>query len=145
MIKRVIVKRGREKSMKRFHPWVFSGAIKDVSGNPQRGDIVEVCSEKGEYLATGSYSPQSQITVRAWSFDQNERINGNFFNRRTERALRVRNAVINENAVSAYRLIHSESDGLPGLTVDRYGDFLVCQFLSAGVERWKEEIVSSLQ
>jgi 23S rRNA (cytosine1962-C5)-methyltransferase len=136
----VTLKAGREKSLLRQHPWIFSGAIAQVEGNPKLGDTIEVVAADGTPLAVGAYSPHSQIAVRIWSFDPAETIAPDFFRNRLGRALAAR-----ANYTSACRLVNAESDALPGLVVDRYADYLVCQFLSAGVERWKHELIALLQ
>jgi 23S rRNA (cytosine1962-C5)-methyltransferase len=136
----VTLKAGREKSLLRRHPWVFSGAIARVEGSPGPGETVEVHAADGTPLAVGAYSPQSQISVRAWSFDPTESVSPAFFRTRLKRALAAR-----ADCPSACRLVNAESDGLPGLVVDRYGDYLVCQFLSAGAERWKGDLTAALQ
>lgn len=138
------LKSGREKSLLRRHPWVFSGAIASVQGDPQPGETVDVVSSQGRFLARGAYSPQSQIVVRIWSFEADEHITPAFFRERLQRAINGRNLLRNNGTATAYRLVNAESDGLPGLIVDRYADFLVCQFLTAGVERWKQEIITAL-
>ena len=131
---------GKERSLRKRHPWVFEGSI--ASGRADAGETVRVESHTGEFLAWGAYSPASSIRVRAWSFDATERIDAAFFERRIARAaaVRARLAV----ASNAMRLIHGEADGLPGLVVDRYGDTLSAQFTAAGVERWKDAIADAL-
>jgi 23S rRNA (cytosine1962-C5)-methyltransferase len=140
----VILKPGREKSLLRRHPWIFSGAIAGVDGEPAPGETVDVRAADGVVYAKGAFSPHSQITVRIWSFDPAEEIDLPFFRRRLERAAAYRNLLLKDRNQSAYRLVHAESDYLPGIIVDRYEDYLVCQFLSAGAERWKKEITSLL-
>jgi 23S rRNA (cytosine1962-C5)-methyltransferase len=141
---KIILKPGREKSVLRRHPWIFSGAIKQSEHVSQNGETVDVLSADGKWLARGAYSPNSQIRVRIWSFHPDEAINAHYFHNRFHRAIEARAALFSSQQVTAFRLINSESDGLPGLIVDRYGDFLVCQFLSAGVEFWKQEIIDQL-
>jgi 23S rRNA (cytosine1962-C5)-methyltransferase len=141
----VFIKAGREKSLLHRHPWIFSGAVRNVEGGMKSGQTVDVLSHRGDLLARGAYSPHSQITVRIWSFGPEERIGPVFFHRRLERSIRSRRIVLRNHDVTAYRLVNAESDGLPGVIVDRYGDFLVCQFLSAGAEYWKREILSQLR
>lgn len=140
----VILKPGREKSLLRRHPWVFSGAIAGVDGEPEPGDTVDVRAPDGPILARGAFSPRSQITVRVWSFDPEEEIDVPFFRRRLEQAVAYRDLLLENRDRSAYRLVHAESDNLPGIIIDRYEDFLVCQFLTAGAERWKKVMVSLL-
>jgi 23S rRNA (cytosine1962-C5)-methyltransferase len=138
------LKKGREKSLKRRHPWIFSGAIEKVTGKPVAGDTVEVKGASGEPLALAAYSPNSQIRARVWSFNSQETINKGFFEKRLESAISLREQLPAAKHSNAMRLVHSESDGLPGLVVDRYADVLVAQFLSAGMERWRDPILDSL-
>jgi len=141
---RIVLERGREKSLLRRHPWVFSGAVGAVHGAPGPGETVEVVAANGLVLGRGAFSPRSQIAVRMWSFDPDEAIDGAFFRRRIERALATREPVPPDEEPAGRRLVNAESDGLPGVVVDRYGPFLVCQLLSAGAERFREEIVAAL-
>ncbi len=138
------LKKGREKSLKRRHPWIFSGAIEKVTGKPAAGDTVEVKGPSGEALALAAYSPDSQIRARVWSFDSRETIDKSFFERRLQSAVSLRAQLPAARHSNAARLVHGESDGLPGLVVDRYADVLVAQFLSAGMERWRDPILDSL-
>ena len=140
----VILKPGREKSLHRHHPWVFSGAIDRTSPAVSAGETVSVLSADGIPLAIGSVSPQSQIRVRVWSFDPAEEITPQFFANRLNRAFQSCQLLQAGSKLSALRLVNTESDGLPGLIVDRYEDYLVCQFLSAGAEHWKTEVVRQL-
>jgi 23S rRNA (cytosine1962-C5)-methyltransferase len=142
--KKIILKPKRENSVKRHHPWIFSGAVKKVEGTPENGATVEIFSTDGQWLATGAYSPQSQILVRTWSFLQGETIDSEFFHNRLKKALAFRQQLFHATPTNAYRLINAESDGLPGLIVDRYADYAVCQFLSAGAEFWKPTIIQFL-
>jgi len=144
-MKKVILEKGREKSLQRRHPWVFSGAIKQVEGKPERGETVDILSAGNDWLARGSYSPDSQITVRAWSFDKDENIDRDFFRNKIVKALEFRQKLSGIGTdFTAYRIIAAEADGLPGLIVDRYGDYLVVQFLASGVELHKPLIVELL-
>jgi 23S rRNA (cytosine1962-C5)-methyltransferase len=140
----IVLKRGREKSLRRRHPWIFSGAVERVTGKPASGDTVEVKDSSGQTLARASYSPKSQIRARAWTFDPAEEVDAGFFRRRVMRAAALREALPAARHANAFRLVHGESDGLPGLIVDRYADVLVAQFLAAGVERWREPILDAL-
>jgi len=140
----IVLKKGREKAILRRHPWIFSGAIQRVGGQPGLGETVAVLDSKEQFLAWGAYSPQSQIRVRIWSWDQDASIDQAFFQKRIEHALQLRKAWINEGETTACRLVHGESDNLPGLIVDRYNDSLVIQILSAGAERWRDEIIQAL-
>jgi len=141
---RLFLKPGRDRSLKRRHPWLFSGAIARVEGEPQLGDTVEVASASGQPLALAAYSPHSQIRARVWSFDPGARIDPAFLRARVASALALRAELPAARHTNAMRLVHGESDGVPGLVVDRYGDVLVAQFLSAGAERWREAILDVL-
>jgi len=139
-MKKIVIRPGKERSLVKRHPWVFESSI--ARGGGDSGETVRVESADGQFLAWAAFSPQSQIRLRAWSFDEAERIDAAFFQRRIAQALamRARLAI----ASDAVRLIHGEADGLPGLIVDRYVDTLVAQFTSAGVERWKATIADAL-
>ena len=138
------LKPGRDRSVLKRHPWVFSGAIADVQGTPAPGATVDVTNFGGTWLARGAYSPHSQIRVRLWTWDEGEAIDGAFLAARLERAVARREGLDREGRTNAYREVHAESDGLPGLIVDRYGGFRVVQLLSAGAERWREAVVDAL-
>jgi 23S rRNA (cytosine1962-C5)-methyltransferase len=139
-MKRIRLRDGKERSLLRRHPWVFHGSIDN--GKADAGETVRIEARDGRFLAWGAYSPTSTIRVRAWSFDEAERIDAAFFARRIERAIAVRARLA--VASDGMRLVHGEADGLPGLIVDRYGDTLVAQFLSAGAERWKATLADAL-
>jgi 23S rRNA (cytosine1962-C5)-methyltransferase len=139
-MKTIRLKPGKEKSLLRRHPWVFDGAIAKGGGDP--GETVRVESHDGAFLAWGAFSPQSRIRVRVWSFDQAQRIDAPFLASLVKRAVELRaNWSLPSDGV---RLVHGESDGLPGLVVDRYGDTLVAQFTSCGTERWKAVLADAL-
>jgi 23S rRNA (cytosine1962-C5)-methyltransferase len=140
----LLLKKGREKSLKRRHPWIFSGAVEKVNGKPALGDTVELLDGTKKLLARAAYSPNSQIRARVWTFDPSEQVDGNFFRTRIQTALALREALPAAKHANALRLVHGESDALPGLVVDRYADVLVAQFLAAGVERWREPILDAL-
>ena len=140
----LILKPGREKSLLRRHPWIFSGAIHHIDGDIASGETVNLLSFKGDVLAWAAYSPHSQIRARAWTFDPDEKVDADFFRKRIRSALVERSTLNVQHSTDAYRLIHAESDGLPGLIVDRYGDVLVLQSLTAGSEFWKETIADIL-
>ena len=139
----VILKPGREKSILRRHPWIFSGAVQQVDQSLASGATVDVLSSNGDFLAHGAYSPQSQIRVRAWTFDD-EVVDAEFFRKRIRASLDLRNSLFDSQDTNAIRLIYAESDGIPGLIVDRYDDILVLQSLTAGSEYWKETIANLL-
>jgi len=138
------LKQGREKSLLRRHPWVFSGAIERVEGSPAPGDTIDIVASSGEFLGRAAYSPASQIRARLWTFHAEEAVGAAFLRRRLERAIESRRRLGLLDADAACRLVFSESDGLPGLIVDRYADFLVCQFLSSGAETWAPTLVELL-
>ena len=138
------LKKGREKSLKRRHPWIFSGAVAGVTGRPAPGETVEVRDASGKPLALAAYSPKSQIRARVWTFDPAQAVDAAFLGRRIRAAVELRERLEASKNTNAMRLVHGESDGLPGLVVDRYADVLVAQFLAAGAERWREEILGLL-
>jgi 23S rRNA (cytosine1962-C5)-methyltransferase len=139
----ILLKPGREKSLLRRHPWIFSGAIQRVDDEPASGGTVDVLSSKGDFLARAAYSPHSQIRARVWTFDD-EPVDADFFRKRIHAAIVQRSIFNLQRSTNALRLIHAESDGLPGLIVDRYGDVLVLQALTTGSEFWKETIADVL-
>jgi 23S rRNA (cytosine1962-C5)-methyltransferase len=139
-MKVIKLREGKERSLLRRHPWVFQGSI--ASGKADPGETVRVEASDGRFLAWASFSPSSMIRVRAWSFDEAERIDAAFFERRIAKAVSLRARLPIES--DGVRLIHGEADGLPGLIVDRYADVLSAQFLSAGTERWKPVIADLL-
>jgi len=138
----LVLKSGREKSLLRRHPWVFSGAIAEVLGDPKPGATVDIISGTGEFLAQAAYSQQSQIRARVWTWEREEAVGSVFFRSRLERAIRSRIELSAES--NAYRLCHAESDGLPGLVVDKYSNTIVIQLLSAGADFWRDVIVEEL-
>ncbi|KVO55222.1 23S rRNA methyltransferase [Burkholderia ubonensis] len=147
----VTLKPSKDKSLLRRHPWIYANAIDRVDGKPAPGATVIVRAHDGRFLARGAYSPHSQIRVRVWSFDENEPIDHAFFKRRVQRAVAHRNTMV--SGTGAVRLVFGEADGLPGLIVDHYVEDsgaasprgqLVCQFMAAGVEAWKDAIVAAL-
>jgi len=167
----ITLRAGREKSLLRRHPWIFSGAVERVDGVPLSGDTLPVRDASGNFLAWAAYNASSQITARVWSWREEEVIDAEFFRRRIANALAARDALLPSPAGGitsdlagvfcqpsrmargfiggaggeGLRLIHAESDGLPGLIADRYGDTLVMQIGSAGAERWRDIIVGILQ
>lgn len=144
MSAKLILQPEREKSLLRRHPWVFSRAIDQVKGNPELGETVDIFSSSGEWLAKAAFSPKSQIRARVWSWDKSESIDEHFFKRKIKRALHVRKDIIAEKGLSGFRVVAAESDGLPGITIDKYDNVLVCQLLSAGAEFHKQNIINAL-
>ncbi len=143
-MKSLHLKPGRDKSLKRRHPWVFSGAVEKVDGAPAGGESVLVKSAEGQPLAVAAYSPQSQIRARVWTFDCSVFVDKEFFGAKIKQAVALRASLPAFHHSNALRLVHGESDGLPGVVVDRYADVLVAQFLSAGAEQWREVILDAL-
>jgi 23S rRNA (cytosine1962-C5)-methyltransferase len=140
----VILKRNRAKPVLQRHPWVFSGAIDRIEGETADGDLVDVCDAGRNWLARGYLNRRSQITVRLLTWRRDETVDLGFWRRRLERAIAARQFLADDVGTTAYRLIHAESDYLPGLIVDRYGEWLVIQFLTLGIERWRENLVGLL-
>jgi 23S rRNA (cytosine1962-C5)-methyltransferase len=138
------LKPGKEKSLLRRHPWVFSGAVARLQGDPRAGVTLAVTSDKGEFLGWGAYSPHSQIRVRIWDWEPSTCIDADFFYRRLNSAIAARQSIPALQAADALRLVHGESDGLPGLIVDRYAGTLVLQCLSSGPEAWRDTIADQL-
>lgn len=145
MSTKIVLKQGRENSLKSMHPWVFSGAISQVSGNPQAGETVDIITSGGEWLARGAWSPKSQISLRTWTFEKDTLVDKDFFRSLIRKAIAYREFIFKSKDTDSFRLVNAESDGLPGIIIDRYSDFLVCQFLSAGAEFWKENLIEILQ
>ncbi|GGD51975.1 class I SAM-dependent rRNA methyltransferase [Lacimicrobium alkaliphilum] len=134
----------REKSLLRHHPWVFASAIDKQTGTLRTGDTVEVYSSEGQWLGKGAWSPKSQIQIRIWSFEQQEIIDNGFFLRRIKSALAGRQALIDRHGLTGFRVVAAESDRLPGITIDKYDNLLVCQLLSAGADKHRSKIVWAL-
>lgn len=143
-MKTVTLKLKRDYSVLHRHPWIFSGAISEVSEEPAAGETVQVISTKGEILGEGAWSPASQISVRMWTFGEAEHVDEAFIRERVMRSVGARALFLAEGQTNAFRLINAEADGLPGVTVDFYNGTLVGQFTSAGAEAWKSVIVQSL-
>ena len=144
-MKQLMLKPGREKSLARRHPWIFSGAVARVLGDPAAGDGVAVRAAGGEFLAWAAYSPASQIRARVWSWHEAERIDADLLRARLRQALTARERLLRADDSDAMRLVHGESDGLPGVIADRYGDVVVLQLLSAGAERWRSELADAVR
>jgi 23S rRNA (cytosine1962-C5)-methyltransferase len=141
----LILKPGKEKSLLRRHPWIFSGAVERVKGDPAPGETVRVLSAEGGFLAHAAFSPNSQIRARVWNWREGEAVDQAFFRRRLQAAVAEREPLpAFGHAQGALRLVHGESDGLPGVSVDRYADTLVLQLTSAGAERWRDTLAGLL-
>lgn len=133
---------GRERSLRRRHPWVFSGAVQRVVGRPEPGDTVRITAADGAFLGWGAYSPASQIVARVWSFDEDDVVDGEFLAARITASAERRAGL--STRTDACRLVFSEADGVPGLTADRYGAWVVVELTTAGTERWRGEIGAAL-
>jgi 23S rRNA (cytosine1962-C5)-methyltransferase len=139
-----VLKSGRAKPVKRRHPWIFSGAVQRVEGDPQPGDIVDVVDKGNNWLAVAYFNPLSQIRARILSWEQGTRIDATWWHAQLQASLARRQALDLEPETNAFRLVNAEADGLPGLIVDKYGDYLVFQALTAGIDRRKVELVEAL-
>ena len=139
-MKTLRLREGKERSLLRRHPWIFESAI--AKGGADAGETVRVESHAGEFLAWAAFSPESKIRARAWSFDESQRIDHALFAAKVAQSVQARSRFDLQS--DGLRLVHGESDGLPGLVVDRYGDTLVAQFLSSGAERWKDVLADAL-
>jgi 23S rRNA (cytosine1962-C5)-methyltransferase len=153
MSAQLILQSGKDRSLFRRHPWIFAGSVERLAGKARPGDTVEIVSSRQQVLAKAAWSPESQIRARVWSFDPNEIIDNAFFKRRVAAAV-TRRAVLPRGfppvtprltLEQGQRLIHAESDGLPGVTADKYGDTVVVQLTSAGADKWREAIADALQ
>lgn len=141
----IIIKQDRVKALNRKHPWIFSKAIKKVVDNPQLGETIDILDPDGNWLATGSYSPHSQIRARVWTFDKSEQIDQSFFEKRIERALTIRESIIEQGDLTGYRLFAAENDGVPGITIDVFANTIVMQLVSAGAEYQRENLIAALK
>ena len=140
----LILKPGKERSAMRRHPWIFEGSVERLNGRARPGDTVDVFAHDGRPLGRAAWSPHSQIRARLWTFDADETIDHAFFKRRVAAAVAARAALPELRGQQGLRLIHGESDGLPGVIADRYGDTVVLQLNSAGAEKWRDAIVAAL-
>ena len=142
----IILKPGREKSVLRHHPWIFSGAIAKIEGNPQPGETFCVLQADKTPIASAAISPKSSITARIWSWIPEEEVNEGFIKEKLRIAInkRTKLSFLSQNKLNACRLVFAESDGLPGIIVDRYADWLVVQILTTGAEYWKNVIIQSI-
>lgn len=138
----IVLKYGRERPVLHRHPWIFSGAVDKADAQP--GGLVSISDHSGNFLAQGYYNPKSQIVARVLSWDESETINADWWRKRLEAAISARAAWVERENLTGYRLVNAESDGLPGLIVDRYGDVLVLQSLTLGIEAVKKVLVEIL-
>jgi 23S rRNA (cytosine1962-C5)-methyltransferase len=135
---------GKERSAFKHHPWLFAGSVGRLEGRARPGDTVEVLADNLKPLGRAAYSPKSQIRARFWTFDADESIDDAFFKRRIAAAVASRQALPELRGQQGLRLIHAESDGLPGVIADQYGDTVVVQLTSAGADKWRNAIVAGL-
>lgn len=135
---------GKERSLLRRHPWIFAGSVGRLKGKARPGDTVHVLADDGRFLAKAAYSPESQIRARVWTFDEAEGIDDVFFKRRIAAAVARRRSLPELQGEEGLRLLHGESDGLPGIICDQFGDTLSLQLTSAGGEKWRQAIVNAL-
>lgn len=140
----LILKPGKERSLFRRHPWIFAGSIATLTGRAKAGDTVDIVSDRGAVLGRAAFSPHSQIRARMWCFDADTPIDHAFFKRMVAAAVARRAAHPQLAGQTGLRLIHGESDGLPGVIADRYGDTVVVQLTSAGADRWREALVAAI-
>ncbi|MDQ8023891.1 MAG: class I SAM-dependent methyltransferase [Moraxellaceae bacterium] len=142
---RLILQQGKERPVLRRHPWIFAGSVDHLDGRARPGDTVEVLSHDGKLLGRAAWSPESQIRARMWSFDADTSIDHAFFKRRVADCVARRMAHPHLRGQDGLRLIHGESDGLPGVIADRFGPVVVVQLTSAGADKWREAIVAGLK
>ncbi len=142
---KLILQPGKERSVLRHHPWLFAGAVAHLGGRARSGDTVDIVADDGRPLGRAAFSPKSQIRARLWTFDPEETIDDAFFKRRVAGAVERRRALPELREQQGLRLIHAESDGLPGVIADQYDDTVVLQLTSAGAEKWRSAIVGALQ
>jgi 23S rRNA (cytosine1962-C5)-methyltransferase len=140
----LLLKPGRERSLFRRHPWIFEGAVDHLEGRARPGDTVDVIAANGACVARAAWSPQSQIRARVWSFDPHEIVDDAFFKRRVAAAVERRLSMPQLAGQEGMRLLHGESDGLPGVIADRYGDTICLQLTAAGSDKWRKAIVGAL-
>ncbi len=144
-LKKLTIKQKRIGPLGGYHPWVFSGAFEYIPEGLEAGEPVKLYSKNGDFLASGYFNSYSQIAVRIWSYNKDEEIGKQFFLTRIRKALHIRKTYVENQSTNAYRLINGENDLLPGLIVDKYADYLVLQFHTGGIEKWKNEIIDALE
>ncbi len=141
-MQQIFLKQGRERPVLNGHPWIFSGAIEKEEGREENVGLADIYDYRKNWLGRGLYNAKSQIRVRLLTW-QKEPIDRDFFSRRLSQALTFRRKYIS-SSTNAYRLVNGEGDFLPGLIVDRYDEFLVCQFFTAGMALFKDDIIAAL-
>lgn len=140
----IVLKPGKERSVMRRHPWIFSGAVGERGGNPVNGEIVRILDSHKHFLAYGSWSNASSIAMRIGSFDESEKIDAAFFQRKIAAAYELRQSVFHGTLPDAFRLVYAESDGLPGVIADLYAGYGVIQLSTAGADHFRKEIADAL-
>ncbi|HOW52272.1 MAG TPA: class I SAM-dependent rRNA methyltransferase [bacterium] len=141
---RIILHPDKDKLPRNHHPWVFSGAVKDIEGSPQTGEVIALHGADGRFVAYGHFNKDSKIQVRLLEWDESVSVNDDWYREKIKRAVALRAPILTEGVTDACRLIYSEADFLPGLIVDRFGEFAVLQSLSAGFDTVKERIAKML-
>jgi 23S rRNA (cytosine1962-C5)-methyltransferase len=141
----IVIKPGRERSLLRRHPWIFSGAIATIQGEPGLGEPAMVVSSTGEFLARAAFNPNSKIAGRVWTWEPEEDVTPELLESRIKQAVALRRQLSTMIQSDAMRLVHAESDGIPGLILDQYGEVIVVQFLTAGVEYWRETVLEIIK
>src|SRR5574343_1859075 len=140
----LILQAGKSGSLRRRHPWIFAGSVATLKGRARAGDTVDILSARGDWLGRGAFSPDSQIRARVWTFKEDETVDHAFFRRKIANAVAYRQSHPHLAQQEGKRLIHGESDGLPGVIADQYGDTIVVQLTSAGADKWRNAIVAGL-
>ena len=138
------LRRDRDRSLRRRHPWIFSGAVARVDGDPAPGDTVLVKADDGTAIGWAAYSPASQIRARMWTFEPDDTVDDEFVASHVRASAARRDALLATGDTDSARLVFSEADDVPGLIADRYGDTIVCQLTTAGAERWREVLADAL-
>lgn len=141
---RIYLKKKREKPVLNRHPWIFSGAVHHIEGQPRPGELVIIHAADGQALAIAYYNPHSQICARILTWEVDQPMDQSFWLSLMQRAISSRHDLINPRETTAYRLVHGEADGLPGLIVDKYGDYVVMQCLTLGIDQRKEMLAELL-
>jgi 23S rRNA (cytosine1962-C5)-methyltransferase len=139
------LKKGKEKAVRQLHPWVFSGAIEAFKGNPLDGEIVRLCDHEEKFMAYGFYNSQSRVAVRLLEWNEEIEIDESWWRNKIKKSVNLRADLLSSNETDTCRLIFSEADFLPGLIVDKYGDFLSVQLLTSGIENIKDIVLHELQ
>ncbi len=139
------LKKGKEKAVRQLHPWVFSGAIEAFKGNPLDGEIVRLCDHEEKFMAYGFYNSQSRVAVRLLEWNEEIEIDESWWRNKIKKSVNLRADLLSSDETDTCRLIFSEADFLPGLIVDKYGDFLSVQLLTSGIENIKDIVLHELQ